>query len=200
MVMRSEMSMVALAALLIAGCESSKSVDFSPFQGIYQIDSHTLNSSACDVEGTPVAGSQPLLVLFPYFVVSLGSFATANPCADATACRDRAANPAATAIVVADIAAQFAPLFFQVTADGLTGSVIETCCTGASGQTNCGEAGGEEDKLVKDGSTIRIEIREWDWTGTVAQAGMCQATKAARALAGTCSNLRVVNATFQEAL
>ena len=136
-------------------------------------------------------------MLYPFVVLSIGSFAEANPCADATTCRDRAANPGAAR--TGDIT-YFNPRFLQVTPDGLTGSVIEICCAGASGQTNCGEAGGRENKLVKDGSKIRIEIREWKWPGTVARAGTCHEAQAAGTLAGTCSSLRVVNATFQEAL
>ena len=196
MVMRSEMSVVSLAALLLAGCESSKSADFSPFQGIYQVDSDTLNSSACDVEGGPVAGSRPLLVLFSFFDLNIGRVATAVSCSDTVYCRDIGTTQRPVPLGVAD----FDAYFLQVTADGLTGSATTTCCTGASGQTNCGEAGGEQNKLVKDGAKIRIEMREWDWTGTVAQQGMCQAARATRTLAGTCANLRVVNATFQEAL
>jgi hypothetical protein len=189
--MRSAMKRVSLAALLIMGCGSGKSADFSPFQGIYQVDSHTLNPSACESEGSPVAGSPPLLVIFTRVFG-----ATALSCDDATNCREIGTMQGPILISPNDLWAHFV----QVTPDGLWGSEITTCCPSTSGQSQCQEARGRDNRLVKDGSKIRLEIRAMVPSKAVSQFADCSSQPTDRALAGTCAALEVVNASFYQAL
>ena len=191
-VMLGSRSALLLAACLCAGCETKSSIDFSPFHGLYRIDSDTLNPNACDAEGAAVAGSKPLLVIFSLLTLEYGNLALADSCTDPVACRARAANPVASIGTAADFGATFS----RITSDGqgLTGTSFSLdITTGLYAQVG-------DNLLVRSGGGIRIETRNHELPCQTSGGKCDQTATIAAAASAPCTDFRVVNATFQEPL
>ena len=189
--MRPGTQVLVVAAALLAGCDHGSSVDFSPFEGLYQIDSHTSNTNACDAEGPAVAGSDPMLVIFAYFAANVGDFAEADSCSDAAACRQRAANPVPTVVS----AAYFDANFTSPTADGrgLTGASFSQDPSGTSAEVT-------QNLLTKTGNAIRIEKRRYQVPCQMRDGACDRAATIAAASSAPCTELRMVTASFLERL
>jgi hypothetical protein len=192
MAMFSPRSALLLATCLCTGCESKASVDFSPFHGLYQIDSDTLNSGTCDTEGAAVAGSKPLLVIFSLLTLQYGNLALADSCTDPVACRARAANPVPSIGTAADFGATFS----RITSDGqgLTGTSLSLdIATGLDAQVY-------DNVLVRSGGSIRIESRTHELPCQTSGGKCDQTATIAAAASAPCTEFRVVVATFQKPL
>ena len=189
--MRTRTNVMFLTVCAVLGCGSKQAADFSRFHGIYRIDSHTFNASACDAEGNAVSGSDPLLVLFSMFAMNVGNFAVAESCSDVAACRGRAKNPVPMVMTAADFDASFSTVASD--GQGLTGTSfgLET-----SGQV----AHVDENVLVRTDEEIRIEMRQYVLSCEI-NGGKCDENATIAAASSTpCKALRVVVATFQEGL
>ena len=179
-----------LTLCLLAGCGSTKSVDLSPFVGLYQLDTHTLNPSGCEVEGSPVAGSQSLAVVFPLSSLNVGVIARAEDCADPADCRTLATSTMPGPMS----AANFAAYFSQVTADGqgLTGTSF--------GLDGDGIAYVTDNTLQRTGNAVRIEMRTHVLPCQMSGSKCDKTATIAAAPGAPCSELRIAAGTFLERL
>lgn len=175
----------------LAGCHGGSSVDFSPFEGLYRLDSYTLNANGCDAEGPAVSGADPMLVVFSFFAANVGSFAEADSCADAAACRQRAAHP------VPSVAAAgcFGAHFTAVTADGqgLAGTSFSQDLDGTIAQVI-------NHALRKSANGIHIASRIYELPCQTRDGKCDQSATVAVTATAPCHELRAVTATFLERL
>lgn len=168
------------------GASQPPGPDFSPYAGIYQAISDTLNENGCAAEGGTAWNAISMVVLFPTSRFGNGNELAAIDCASASGCR-------ATSTSQGPIPSIFSADFSRVEADqSLTGTSFGTDSANVAHVANS--------VLVKTGDQIRIEQREYLVPCTMT-GGRCDRQVAINAAASApCANLRVVSATFQESL
>ncbi|HJX53121.1 MAG TPA: hypothetical protein VJ801_10180 [Polyangia bacterium] len=160
--------------------------DFSPYAGIYQVISDTLNENGCAAEGGTAWNAISILVLFPTSRFDHGNELAAIDCASASDCRARATS-------LGPLAGSFFADFTQAEANqSLTGTSFGTDSSNVAHVAN--------NVLVKTGDQIRIEQREYLVPCTMT-GGRCDRPAAINAAASApCAHLRVISAIFQESL
>ena len=168
------------------GASQPPGPDFSPYAGIYQVISDTMNENGCAADGGTAWNAISMLVLFPTSRFGNGDELAVIDCASASGCR-------ATSTSQGIIPAAFSADFSRVEADqSLTGTSFGTDSANVAHVANS--------VLVKTGDQIRIEQREYLVPCTMT-GGKCDRQAAVNAAASApCANLRVVSANFQESL
>ena len=168
------------------GASQPPGPDFSPYAGIYQVISDTINENGCAADGGTAWNAISMLVLFPTSRFGNGDELAVIDCASASGCR-------ATSTSQGIIPAAFSADFSRVEADqSLTGTSFGTDSANVAHVAN--------NVLVKTSDQIRIEQREYLVPCTMT-GGKCDRQAAVNAAASApCANLRVVSANFQESL
>jgi hypothetical protein len=198
------------SAALLSACGDDAGDPGPSIDGIYKVDSHTLNETSCDAPG-PAATQPYAFLLVGQQTISFGgaggAFMQADNCADLAACRERKSQNTSGNINLGGF------IFDKGNnTAGWTGSVTSFSQGGAT--SNC-EGSVKELSLTPITATaeassnaptrLRLEIREWPVTLPPGpedpdQIGPnCDDTNiVAEAKKNPCGSLEVIEATFAE--
>jgi hypothetical protein len=159
------------------------------FEGIWRVDTWTDNPTACNAEGPPAGGTEPLVYVKNESILG-ESFINVNPCPDIATCKADANDKGTVHI---------GSFFFEDGSDKSGWTYHDAFAFDTQGQC---EPRGIDATLTIDAQTFRIESRHS--TGTPFPIGSdpdepCPSDKAEDAIAGKpCDGFEVVTATFME--
>lgn len=171
---RTSTRLAGLAVVVMSGCSGSGPPDI---RGMWQVATHTENTSACDAEGPAVV--DPPYINFVRESFFGQSWLTYESCDD----------PAGTSCTGGGL---FSIAYFDEIEDGYRAEVTSSSGSG----TSCSLSYVESTAIVQEDGSLRIETRSKSETITVASSDECTIDEArARKATMPCRNFEVITAT-----
>lgn len=181
-----------------AGASASIEQAGAGLEGIYRLESQTLNDATCDAEGASVLDGEAAGYLALYTNTALGEqFVQATACSGVDDCREKAGLSRA----MGSYWTSFEMSFSEVDRSGaLVGDEVSTGTASMSEEDPC-HGTVSEHRLASESDSLRIEQRSTTIDAFPKEGGRCS-TDAARAAAreASCSRLLVITAIRAEDL